>query len=84
LSPAQLGFGSGTYLGAGPRVTGVRGSPYRDTNLSISKKIIIKERLNIEVRAEAFNVFNNTTSPATARRSATVFPSITTRPARVP
>ncbi|HLH01181.1 MAG TPA: carboxypeptidase-like regulatory domain-containing protein [Bryobacteraceae bacterium] len=52
-------FAKGDYLGTGPRVSSVRGSPYRDTNLSLSKKIVIKEKLNIEVRAEAFNVFNN-------------------------
>ncbi len=52
-------FASGTYLGAGPRVSNVRGSPYRDTNISISKKFIIKERVNLEFRAETFNIFNN-------------------------
>jgi hypothetical protein len=52
-------FASGNYLGTGPRVSDVRGSPYRDTNISLSKKIVIKEKLNIEVRAEAFNIFNN-------------------------
>ncbi len=52
-------FASGNYLGAGPRVSNVRGSPYRDTNISLSKKIPIKERLNLEFRAEAFNIFNN-------------------------
>ena len=50
---------NGFYLGTGPRVSSVRGSPYRDTNISLSKKIAIKERLNFEIRAEAFNVFNN-------------------------
>jgi hypothetical protein len=37
----------------------VRGSPYRDTNLALEKKFSIKERLNFEIRAEAFNLFNN-------------------------
>lgn len=52
-------FASGNYLGTGPRVSDIRSSPYRDTNLSLAKTITVKERLNIEVRAEAFNVFNN-------------------------
>lgn len=52
-------FANGTYLGQGPRVTGIRGSPYRDTNLALSKTVVIKERLNIQIRAEAFNIFNN-------------------------
>jgi hypothetical protein len=50
---------NGFYLGTGPRVSGVRGSPFRDTNLSIEKKFSIKEHVNVEIRAEAFNVFNN-------------------------
>jgi hypothetical protein len=52
-------FASGNYLGVGPRVSSVRGSPYSDTNISLAKKITIKERLAIEIRAEAFNIFNN-------------------------
>ncbi len=58
FEPTSL-FANGTYLGAGPRVTGVRGSPYRDTNISLSKKIAIKERINFEFRGEIFNIFNN-------------------------
>ncbi len=58
FEPSSL-FANGTYLGAGPRVTGVRGSPYRDTNISLSKKFAIKERLNLEIRGEVFNLFNN-------------------------
>lgn len=58
FEPAAL-FANGNYLGVGPRVSGVRGSPYRDTNISLSKKITIKERLAVEVRAEMFNILNN-------------------------
>ncbi len=58
FEPASL-FEGGNYLGNGPRVTGVRGSPYRNTSLSVAKKIAIKERLNLEFRAEMFNLFNN-------------------------
>jgi hypothetical protein len=49
---------NGFYLGTGPRVSNIRGSPYRDVNISLSRKFAIKERLNLEVRAEAFNAFN--------------------------
>jgi hypothetical protein len=52
-------FANGNYLGTGPRVSLVRGSPYRDTNLSIGKKFGVKERVNVEIRAEIFNVLNN-------------------------
>jgi hypothetical protein len=52
-------FQNGNYLGSGSRVQGTRGSPYRDTNLSISKKISLTERMALEFRAEMFNIFNN-------------------------
>ncbi len=52
-------FANGNYLGAGPRVTDVRGSPYRNTSISLAKKFSIKERLNLEIRGEFFNIFNN-------------------------
>jgi hypothetical protein len=58
FEPVSL-FANGTYLGQGPRVTGVRGSPYRVTNISLSKRVVVKERLNFEIRAETFNIFNN-------------------------
>lgn len=51
-------FANGNFLGTGPRVSSVRGSPYRVVNLSLSRKFAIKERLNFEVRAETFNIFN--------------------------
>lgn len=58
FEPTSL-FSGGNYLGVGPRVSGVRGSPYRNTSLSVAKKISIKEHLNLEFRAEMFNLFNN-------------------------
>ncbi len=58
FEPTSL-FANGTYLGVGPRVTGVRGSPYRNTSISLAKKIAIKERVSLELRGEFFNIFNN-------------------------
>jgi hypothetical protein len=52
-------FANGNYLGTGPRVSSVRGSPYRDVNLALGKTISIKERVHLEIRGEAFNIFNN-------------------------
>ena len=56
-------FANGNYLGTGPRVSSVRGSPYRDANISLSKKLAFtfhdKTLANMELRAEAFNVLNN-------------------------
>ncbi len=56
---SSASFANGNYLGTGPRVSSVRGSPYRDTNLSLSKKFTFKEYVHMEIRAEAFNVLNN-------------------------
>ncbi len=50
---------NGFYLGTGPRVSSFRGSPYRDTNISILKTFAIKERVKMEIHAEMFNIFNN-------------------------
>jgi hypothetical protein len=58
FEPSSL-FAKGDYLGTGPRISSVRGSPYRDTNLSIAKKFSIKEHVTTEIRAEIFNVLNN-------------------------
>jgi len=58
FEPSSL-FAGGNYLGTGPRVSSVRGSGYKDTNLSIGKKFSFTEMLQMEVRAEIFNVFNN-------------------------
>ncbi len=52
-------FANGNYLGIGPRVSSVRGSPYRDTNLSLKRKFAIRERMSFEVSAETFNLLNN-------------------------
>jgi hypothetical protein len=47
------GYGtSSTYLPS------LRGPMYADEDLSLSKSIKIKERLNLEMRLEAFNAFN--------------------------
>jgi hypothetical protein len=50
---------NGFYLGSGPRVSSVRGSPYRDTNLSVMKKIPFTERIGMELHMEIFNLFNS-------------------------
>jgi hypothetical protein len=49
----------GFFLGSGSRVTPIRGSGYKDVNLTIAKQFAIKERVNLEIRAEMFNVLNN-------------------------
>ncbi|HVT93053.1 MAG TPA: TonB-dependent receptor [Bryobacteraceae bacterium] len=50
---------NGFYLGSGPRVSSIRGSGYRDTNLSIAKEFSFTEGIKLEIRGEFFNIFNN-------------------------
>ncbi len=50
---------NGFYLGTGSRVTPIRGSGYKDVNLTIAKQFTIKEYVNLEIRAEMFNILNN-------------------------
>ncbi len=50
---------NGFYLGTGSRVTPIRGSGYKDVNLTIAKQFLITERVNLEFRAEMFNILNN-------------------------
>lgn len=46
------------YQGAGSRVTPLRGFGYHNWNLALIKNTRITERLNFQLRAEFFNVFN--------------------------
>jgi hypothetical protein len=52
-------FTNGNYLGTGPRVSSVRGSPYRDTNISIRRDFAVREWGKFEISAETFNLLNN-------------------------
>jgi hypothetical protein len=47
------------YYGNGPRVSNLRGFGYTNVDFGITKNFSIKERLNIQIRGEAFNVFNS-------------------------
>jgi hypothetical protein len=47
------------YAGVGPRVTNLRGFGAKNQDLMLSKNIAITERFNFQLRAEAFNLWNN-------------------------
>lgn len=47
------------YYGKGSRFTNVRGFPYKNQDLALYKNIPFTERVNLQLRFEAFNVFNN-------------------------
>jgi hypothetical protein len=46
------------YQGSGSRITTVRGFGYHNENMSFIKNTKISERLNFQIRAEFFNLFN--------------------------
>ncbi|HVT91550.1 MAG TPA: TonB-dependent receptor [Bryobacteraceae bacterium] len=46
------------YYGKGPRVSNFRGFGYTNLDFGITKNFAITERFNIQIRGEAFNVFN--------------------------
>ena len=46
------------YQGAGSRITTLRGFGYHNENMSLIKNTRITERLNFQLRAEFFNLFN--------------------------
>ncbi len=52
-------FVGGNYLGTGPRVSDVRGSGYKDVNVSIVKRLDFYEKVHMEIHAEMFNILNN-------------------------
>ena len=51
-------FTSGTYYGVGPRISGYRGFPYKNVDITFGKRTHITERMSFLIRAEAFNAFN--------------------------
>ena len=46
------------YYGTGPRVSSLRGFSYRNQDLSLIKNTKIGRRMNLQLRIEAFNVWN--------------------------
>jgi len=46
------------YLGKGPPVSNLRGPGFRNEDLSIFKTIPFHERVSLQLRGEAFNVWN--------------------------
>jgi len=48
------------YTGTGPRIfSALRGPNYKNVDFSITKKTALTERVNLQLRAEFYNAFNN-------------------------
>jgi hypothetical protein len=54
-------FNTVTYYGSGARITNYRGFGHRNQDFAIFKDIRITERVNFQLRGEAFNLWNNHT-----------------------
>lgn len=52
------GFETFGYYGQGPRVSNLRGFGFHNHNLGLIKNTKITERLNFQLRAEFFNIWN--------------------------
>jgi hypothetical protein len=46
------------YYGVGPRVTNLRAFGYRNQDLTLSKSFRITEKVSLQLRGDAFNIFN--------------------------
>src|SRR5205823_12548519 len=53
-SPNSFNF----YYGSGPRISNLRGFGYHNHDLGLTKNTQISERVNLQLRAEFFNVWN--------------------------
>lgn len=49
------------YFGSGSRITNLRGFGYRNQDLLLQKSFAITERASLQIRAEAFNLWNSHT-----------------------
>jgi hypothetical protein len=49
------------YFGSGSRVTNLRGFGYHNQDLMLSKSFALTERISLQIRGEAFNLWNNHT-----------------------
>jgi hypothetical protein len=58
-NPRQL-FANPTYYGSGSRYTNIRTIPFRNQDFSVYKNVLLwpEQNLNVQLRFEAFNVFN--------------------------
>ena len=48
------------YYGQGPRISNLRGFGYHNQDMGLIKNTNLTERVSVQFRAEAFNVFNHT------------------------
>src|SRR5215467_15303329 len=46
------------YGGAGPRISNIRSFGYHNEDLGLTKKTQITEKISLQIRAEAFNIWN--------------------------
>lgn len=62
-----------TYGNTGRNISSVRTDTYKDVDFSLHKNFAVTDRINVQFRAEAFNVFETTVfaTPVTSQQSST-------------
>ncbi len=80
INPAAFSASSAYSFGDAPRTLSLRGPGYENWDISLFKSVPIRDRANVQFRAQAFNAFNTPyfTGPNTAFGS-TTFGKITTQ-----
>ena len=58
INPAAFTESAAYTFGNAPRTLSLRGPGYENWDLSLFKSVIVRERVNVQFRAETYNTFN--------------------------
>ena len=58
INPAAFTASSAYAFGDAPRTLSLRGPAYENWDMSLFKSVLIRDRVNVQFRAQAFNAFN--------------------------
>jgi hypothetical protein len=58
INPAAFTASAANTFGNAPRTLSLRGPGYEDWDISLFKSVLVRERVNVQFRAQTFNTFN--------------------------
>jgi hypothetical protein len=58
INPAAFSTSTALNFGNAPRTLSLRGPGYENWDISLLKSVIVRDRVNVQFRAESFNAFN--------------------------